>query len=140
MYHLTNECLCTVSWLSQLRCTILIVRPTIVHHKLDDATGATCDRYWACAGLTLSYPTKICTYAMVQDRCRSKYRGWFDICSATCCGCPMIPLHKWPCSLRLLGQTDTGAELPGRKPPTYLTCCDQTSKREATGCDRVDTL
>ena len=70
-------------------------------HKLDASTEAICDRYWACAGLNGLYPTKICTYAVAQDRCgtgplwhrsavaqdrcHSKYGGCVDPCSAMCC-------------------------------------------------------
>ena len=45
---------------------------TIELHKLDACNSATCDRYWACAVLTGSYPVKICTCTVTPDRCHSK--------------------------------------------------------------------
>ena len=71
------------------------------------------------------------TYDVAQDHCHSKYGGCVDPCSAMCCTCPRISPHNCPCSLRLLGQNCTGAELVGT-PPTYLTCCAQTSKGPET--------
>ena len=108
---------------------------TALLHKLD-----ACHRRHLRSILGMCWPKGIISnedlymsYVVAQDRCR-KYGGCVDPCSAMCCACPKIPTHNCPCSLRLLSQINTGAELVAHHQP-ILMCCAHISKKRASSLD-----